>query len=167
MVGMSLDRTLPTWVSKVSTCFRTALNAHVIYFILGVLWAIGYNYWASWYSLTLGVTFAAGYVFCFSSLAAALMPYRAKALYDASPGDHYKIAGIPAVTVFGLIGFIAGMAAAIAFVTQSGYGLKGTTPYIVVAGIFIVCLVAYWIGRTYQKGKGIDVSYAFLEVPPE
>ena len=43
----------------------------------------------------------------------------------------------------------------------------GTTPYIVVAGIFLVCLVGYWIGRAYNKGKGIDVNYAFLEVPPE
>ena len=59
------------------------------------------------------------------------------------------------------------MGAEIAFVTKSGYGLKGTTPYIVVAAIIAACLVIYWIGRTYQKGKGIDVSYAFLEVPPE
>lgn len=167
MVGMSLDRTLPTWLSKVSPRFRSPVNAHLIYFILGVIVAFGYNYSSSWYNLTLGVTFAAGYVFVFSSLAAALMPYRAKALYEASPGGHYKIAGIPAVTVFGIIGFIAGMAAEIAFLAHPGYGLKGTTPYIVVVSIFIVCLVAYWIGRTYQKGKGIDVSYAFLEVPPE
>ena len=36
-----------------------------------------------------------------------------------------------------------------------------------VAGIFVICLVGYWIGRAYNKGRGIDVSYAFLEVPPE
>jgi basic amino acid/polyamine antiporter, APA family len=167
MVGMSLDRTLPAWFSKVSSRFRTPVNAHVVYFALGVLWCIGYNYSASWYSLTLGVTFAAGYVFVFSSLAAALLPYRAKALYEAAPGASLKLLGIPLVTIFGLIGFVAGMGAEIAFVTKSGYGLKGTTPYIVVAAIIVACLVIYWIGRTYQKGKGIDVSYAFLEVPPE
>jgi amino acid transporter len=167
MVGMSLDRTLPAWFSKVNARFRTPLNAHIIYFALGVAWCIGYNYVTSWYNLTLGVTFAAGYVFCFSSLAAALLPYRAKALYEAAPGAAYKLLGVPLVTIFGLLGFIGGMAAEIAFVTKAGYGLRGTTPYIVVAAIFVACLVIYWIGRTYQKGKGIDVSYAFLEVPPE
>jgi amino acid transporter len=167
MVGMSLDRTLPTWVSKVSPRFRTPMNAHAIYFILGVAWCIGYNYISSWYSLTLGVTFAAGYVFCISSLAAALLPYRAKPLYEASPGAHYKLGGVPLVTIFGIIGFILGLIAEIAFLAKPGYGLRGTTPYIVVAAIFIVCLVGYWIGRQYQKGKGIDVNYAFLEVPPE
>ena len=59
------------------------------------------------------------------------------------------------------------LAAEIAFLTHSGYGLKGTTPYIVVVAVFLVCLVGYWIGRQYNKGKGIDVNYAFLEVPPE
>ena len=167
MVGMSLDRTLPAWLSKVNPRYRSPMNAHLIYFLLGCVAIYGYNYWASWYNLTLGVTFACGYVFTISCLAAALMPYRAKALYEASPGAKYTLGGFPLVTIFGIIGFVFGLAALIAFLTQAGYGLKGTTPYIVVAAVFLVCFVGYWIGRQYNKGRGIDVSYAFLEVPPE
>lgn len=33
--------------------------------------------------------------------------------------------------------------------------------------ILVASVVYYWISRWYQKGKGIDVSYAFLEIPPE
>ena len=40
----------------------------------------------SWASLTLGVTFACGYVFVVTALAGALLPFRAKAAYEASPG---------------------------------------------------------------------------------
>ncbi len=167
MVGMSLDRTLPAWLSKVNPRYRSPMNAHLIYFVLGCAVILGYNYLGWWYSMTLGVTLACGYVFVISCLAAALMPYRAKALYDASPGAKYTLGGFPLVTIFGIIGFVFGLAALIAFLTNAAYGLKGTTPYIVVAGIFMVCLVGYWIGRTYNKGKGIDVNYAFLEVPPE
>ena len=170
MVGMSLDRTLPAWFSKVSPRFRTPVNAHLIYFLLGVGAIIGYSYVTKWYTVTLGVTFACGYVFVLSCLAAALLPYRAKALYEASPGAKYKLAGIPLVTIFGVIGFIFGAAAVVAFLVKKGYGLTGTSPYLtyaIVAGIFVFSLVVYWIGRIYQKGKGIDVSYAFLEVPPE
>jgi len=167
MVGMSLDRTLPSWLSKVSPRYRSPVNAHLLYFLAGCVAIYGYNYWASWYSLTLGVTFACGYVFVISCLAAALMPYRAKALYEASPGAKYTLGGFPLVTVFGIIGFVFGSAALIAFLTNVGYGLKGTRPYVIVAGIFVICLVSYWIGRQYNKSKGIDVNYAFLEVPPE
>ncbi len=167
MVGMSLDRTLPTWVSKVNPRFRSPVNAHLIYFVLGCAVIIGYNYLGWWYSMTLGVTFACGYVFVVSCLAAALLPFRAKSLYEASPGAKYTIGGFPLVTIFGFLGFFFGLAALIAFLTQDAYGLKGTTPYLVVAGIFLVSLVGYWIGRAYNKSKGIDVNYAFLEVPPE
>ncbi len=167
MVGMSLDRTLPAWFSKVNARFRTPVNAHVIYFILGALVIVGYSYVTKWASLTLGVTFACGYVFVFSCLAAALLPYRAKALYEAAPGAQYKLAGIPLVTIFGAIGFVFGAAAEVAFLARKGYGLTGTTPYVIVAIIFVASLVYYWISRYYQRGKGIDISYAFLEVPPE
>jgi basic amino acid/polyamine antiporter, APA family len=167
MVGMSLDRLLPAWLSKVNARFRSPVNAHLIYFLCGCFAIYGYNYWTSWAKMTLGVTFACGYVFVVSCLAAALLPYRAKALYEASPGAHIKWFGIPAVTILGGLGFCFGLAALIAFLVETGYGLKGTTPYIVVAVIFAVCFIGYWIGRGYQKRKGIDVSYAFLEVPPE
>jgi len=167
MVGMSLDRLLPRWISEISPRFRSPANAHWIYFALGFLWCLGYNYVSSWYSLTLGVTFAAGYVFVFSSLAGALLPYRAKALYEASPGAQYKLAGVPLVTIFGLIGFVFGIVAEVAFLVERGYGLTGTVPYLVVGGIFLASLVGYWIARWYNKGRGIDVGYAFLEVPPE
>ena len=167
IVAMSLDRLLPAWLSKVSPRFRTAVNAYVVYFILAVAWTVGYNYVSSWTTLTLGVTFAGGYVFSLSSLAAALVPFRAKAIYEASPGANLKIAGIPLVTILGLIGFGFSVAALIALVTVPAYGLTGTVPYLVVGGVVIACVVIYWIGRYYQKRRGIDVSYAFLEVPPE
>ena len=170
MVGMSLDRTLPAWFSKVNSRFRTPLNAHLIYFLLGCVAIWGYSYVAKWSTITLGVTFACGYVFVVSALAAALLPYRAKALYEAAPGSQYKLAGIPLVTIFGFIGAIFGGAAVVAFLVKPSYDLTGTSPgltYGIVAGIIIFSIVIYWISRLYQRGKGIDISYAFLEVPPE
>ena len=167
MVGMSLDRTLPAWFSKVNARFRTPVNAHVIYFILGAGVIVFYNYSASFYAETLGVTLACGYVFVFSALAAALLPYRAKALYEAAPGSQYKLAGVPIVTLLGAIGCIFGLGAEVAMFSKSGYGLTGTTRVSIIAGIFILSLVYYWITRQFQKRKGIDLTYAFLEVPPE
>ena len=36
-----------------------------------------------------------------------------------------------------------------------------------VGGIIVLSAIGYWIGRAFNKSKGIDVNYAFLEVPPE
>jgi amino acid transporter len=167
MVGMSLDRTLPAFVSKISQRFRSPAVAHWLYFAFSIPVIIGYSYWGQWYTLTLGVTLACGYVFILSTLAAALLPFRARPLYEASPGVKYTIGGFPLVTVFGSIGFAFGIIAVVAFLTNSAYGLTGTVPYLVVGGVFVVCVVWYWIGRAYNRSRGIDVNYAFLEVPPE
>lgn len=167
MVGMSLDRTLPAFVSKISQRYRSPAVAHWLYFAFSIPVILVYNLWGSWAAITLGVTFAAGYTFVVSCLAAALMPYRAKPLYDASPGSKYTIGGIPLVTVLGFIGLPLCATAEILFLTNPAYGLTGTLPYIVVAAVFFVCLAWYWINRVYNKSRGIDVNYAFLEVPPE
>ena len=117
----------------------------------------GYSYVTKWATLTLGVTFACGYVFVLSCLAAALLPYRAKALYEASPGAQYKLGGIPLVTIFGSIGFVFGAAAVVAFLTKKGYGLVGTSPgltYAIVGGIFVVCLVVLLDQPLLPEGQG-------------
>ena len=167
MVGMSLDGVLPTWVSEINGRTRTPVNAHIVYWIIGVIMILGWNYVGFWSKMTLGIIFAPGYVFMFSSLAAALLPYRAKALYESSPGSHIQLGGIPVVTILGLIGFVFALGVEIAFLVNPKYGLTGTASYVFLAGVFIVCVVGYWIGRQYQKGRGIDLSYAFQEVPPE
>ena len=90
-----------------------------------------------------------------------------QAFVCASPGSKYTIGGIPLVTVLGFIGLPLCATAEILFLTNPAYGLTGTLPYIVVAAVFFVCLAWYWINRVYNKSRGIDVNYAFLEVPPE
>ena len=47
------------------------------------------------------------------------MPYRAKAIYEASPGAVYKVENIPMVTIFGLIGAIVGGVMVLAFMFSS------------------------------------------------
>ncbi|HSB90845.1 MAG TPA: amino acid permease, partial [Anaerolineales bacterium] len=63
MVAMSLDRLLPESVSKVNDRYHTPVNAHVIYFLASIPVIFAYNLVPGWVGLTLGVTFACGYVF--------------------------------------------------------------------------------------------------------
>jgi hypothetical protein len=154
----------------------TPVNAHVIYFVasLPVIWlynnfSVAYSDGTSttWTSLTLGVTFACGYVFVGTALAGALLPYRAKALYEASPGAAYKVGGIPAVTIVGLLGTVAGVVFLFLFLTNSSLGLTSDLAYRVVAGILIFALGWYLVTKYVRRSSGINVDYAFKEIPPE
>ena len=167
MVAMSLDRLLPEWVSRVSDKFHTPVNAHIAYFLASIPVMLVYNLWGSWTALTLGVTFACGYVFVITALAGALMPYRAKALYNASPGAAYKLGNIPLVTVFGLIGALVGGIMVLMFMFYSALGLTSVLAYQVVFGVLGVSIIWYFLAKMIQRSRGINVDYAFKEIPPE
>jgi APA family basic amino acid/polyamine antiporter len=167
MVAMSLDRLLPEWVSKVDETRHTPANAHWVYFLASIPVILVYNLWGAWYGLTLGVTFACGYVFVVTCLAGALLPYRAKDVYEASPGAKYKLGNIPWVTILGAVGFVLGGVMLIMFMFYSQLGLTSTLAYSVVFGVLAVSWIWYMIVKSAQKSKGINVDYAFKEIPPE
>jgi APA family basic amino acid/polyamine antiporter len=167
MVAMSLDRLLPEWLSRVSDRLHTPVNAHLAYFVASIPVILVYNLWGSWTALTLGVTFACGYVFVITALAGALMPYRAKALYDASPGAAYKLGNIPLVTILGGIGFIVGGVMVLMFMFYSALGLTSVLAYQVVFGILAVSIIWYFVTKMVQRSRGINVDFAFKEIPPE
>ena len=171
MVAMSFDRLLPEWISRVSERFRTPVNAHVVYFVasIPVIWL--YNTFSygdtTWTSLTLGVTFACGYVFVATAFAGALLPFRAKAAYEASPGSNYTIGGLPLVTFVGLLGAAAGVVFLYLFLTNDQLGLTSQLAYTVVGGVLLFSAAWYLIAKQVRRSRGIDVSYAFKEIPPE
>jgi amino acid transporter len=167
MVAMSLDRLLPEWVSKVDEKRHTPFNAHLAYFLASIPVILLYNLYPGWVGLTLGVTFACGYVFVITCLAGALLPYRAKDVYDASPGAKYKIGNTPLVTILGVIGFVLGGVMVLMFMFYSQLGLTSTLAYVVVFGVLVFSAAWYFIAKNAQKSKGINVDYAFKEIPPE
>jgi amino acid transporter len=175
MVAMSFDRLLPEWVSRVSDRLHTPVNAHVVYFIASLPVILLYNYFAygegdgqvSWASLTLGVTFACGYVFVVTALAGALLPFRARAAYEASPGAKYTIGGYPLVTVVGGLGALFGVIFLVLFLTNDQLGLTSQLAYVVVIGVLVFAAAWYVIAKAMRRSSGIDVTYAFKEIPPE
>ena len=167
MVAMSLDRLLPEWVSKVDEKRHTPVNAHVAYFLASIPVIFLYNLHPDWVALTLGVTFACGYVFVVTCLAGALLPYRAKDVYDASPGAVYKLGNVPLVTILGIIGFLLGGIMLLMFMFYAQLGLTSTLAYSVVFGILAISAIWYFFAKRAQRSKGINVEYAFKEIPPE
>ncbi len=170
MVAQGLDGLLPDWFSRVHPRWKTPVNAHIAYFLAAIPVIIAYNTVASWVRWTLGVTFANGAVMTISALAAALLPYRAAKLYEASPGAKFKIGNVPTVTVVGIIGFIFGAFAVGSFLFVRDLGLAFTgdaVPYYIVAGTALLGIVVYWIMRTVKARQGVNVRFAFAEIPPD
>ncbi len=234
LVAMSLDRVLPDWFSKVNERYHTPVNAHLAYFLASIPVIFAYNLVPGWVGLTLGVTFGCGYVFIITCLAGALLPYRAKEVYDASPGAKYKVNGyvgllftllgvlafiwtawafapqaftnvvmvwlvrlgaivavvlflypvrnqikewlqgkdMPWLSALGMIGGGFGMAMVVAFLLSPQLGVLGNWSgslwaQAIAFGIIVISAVWYILVKQGQKSRGINVDYAFKEIPPE
>lgn len=177
MVAMSLDRLLPEWFSKVDDKLHTPVNAHLAYFLASIPVILAYSLVPGWVGLTLGVTFGCGYVFVVTSLAGALLPYRAKDLYQASPGAAYKVGGYPLITILGGLGAVLGTIMVLAFLFAPQLGILGNWDFtdfpshlwaqIIAIAIILISLVWYLAAKNSQKSRGINVDYAFKEIPPE
>ncbi|MDD2695714.1 MAG: hypothetical protein PHD58_07310, partial [Anaerolineales bacterium] len=146
---------------------HTPVNAHLAYFIASIPVILLYNLYPNWAPLTLGVTFACGYVFTASALSGALLPYRAKEVYAASPGAKYKLGNIPWVTILGGLGFIFGTAMVLSYMFVPALGLTSRLAYSVVFGIIAVSAIWYFLVKRSQRARGINVDFAFKEIPPE
>jgi amino acid transporter len=177
LVAMSLDRLLPEWFSKVDEKLHTPVNAHIAYFLASIPVILAYNLVPGWIGLTLGVTFGCGYVFVITCIAGALLPYRAKELYEASPGAKYKLGSTPMITVLGVLGGILGTLMVLAFLFAPQLGVLGNWNFenfpsgvwaqIIAFGIILISWIWYVLAKNAQKSRGINVDFAFKEIPPE
>lgn len=172
LVAQALDGLLPQWFARVSPRWKTPVNAHVAYFLASVPIIFAFNLIPDWSNRwALGVTFANGLALTLSGLAAALLPLRGRTIYRASPGARYAIGNVPLVSVLGGLGFAFGMFMVISFLTVKGLGLafnpSDPTSYLLVIGSVVIALLIYAVMKWRRSRTGINVRFAFSEVPPE
>jgi hypothetical protein len=98
-------------------------------------------------------------------------------LYDASPGSKYTLGGTPLITLLGGLGAVLGTLMVLAFLFSPALGVLGNWNFeafptnlwaqIIALAVIVVSWVLYVVMKNSQKSKGINVDYAFKEIPPE
>jgi hypothetical protein len=106
-----------------------------------------------------------------STVAAILLPYVKPDLYNASPIAKYKVAGIPLITVAGIIfgGFLVFLLYEWLIDPNKLYGisLNNTSSVIYMAAMYGLALVVYLGFKFYRKKEGIDINKIYKEIPVE
>lgn len=169
LLAWSFDRLAPAALGDVSERFHTPVKASVFIGVLGVIAII-------WYALA--PAYLASYVamvpqiatcFMLTSISAMIVPFRKKmkSVYEASPVSKYKVGPIPLITISGIIYFIL-LATLLYYIAVNPlYGGWNLISLVVAAIAYITCVIYYFAVKYYRKKKGIDISLAFKELPPE
>ena len=110
MVGMSLDRTLPAWLSKVNPRYPLADERAHHLLPGGVRRDLRVQLLDPVVQPDPRRDVRVRVRLHDQLSGGRAHAVRAKALYDASPGAKYTLGGFPLVTIFGIIGFVFGLA---------------------------------------------------------
>ena len=166
MFAMSFDRMLPSHLSRVfgrnSVPIYALALAAVGMVIFGYLF-----YYTSFATLTLDLPLFASFAISGTCLAGALMPYMksSREIYASSPISKYKLAGVPLITVMGVLSLLYFAFMFFMYITDARYGVNSTVGYEFALALAAVGAIVYFGFKYYRKRQGVDVTRTYHEIP--
>ena len=175
----AFDRLLPEKVAELNDN-GTPVNAMLLMVVPAVIVSYLYAYNVGGFiTITLAATQAIAIMYLGTAIAAIILPYKKKELYEASPIANMKVAGIPLITVAGVIfgAFLTFLLAEWFFdpwlntdgVPPGLYGISLANTNSVV--FLLVCYGAaaalYYGFKSYRRQGGIDMDKVQAEIPVE
>ena len=96
-----------------------------------------------------------------------LLPYRLPDVFETSAVNQ-RIAGVPVITIIGIVSAGAQIFMAWVFLRDPSAGLRDNPRMIWFNVIvFFSGLVVYYIAKFVQRSRGVDVALSFKQVPEE
>ncbi len=168
----AFDRLLPEKVADVDPKTRTPIFA-LLLMVVPSLIVSGLFAWDifSFRALTLDSTLVIAITYLGTTLAAILLPYRKKDLYNASPIAKYKVFGVPLITAAGVIfgGFLIFLLYEWLIDPNKlyGIGLTNTNSILFILVLYLLAFGIYMGFKLYRKKEGIDIDRVHQEIPVE
>jgi APA family basic amino acid/polyamine antiporter len=163
----AFDRILPEKVADVSERRHVPYWALLLMLVPSIVVSWLYVYTADFATFILDATLVIAVTFFGTSIAAMILPYRKKRLYENSPIARYKVAGVPLITVAGAI-----TAAFLGFnlwhwFTNDLYAVNDSTSLWFMASMYGLALVIYIVAWFVRRSQGINLSAIHREIPVE
>jgi uncharacterized membrane protein HdeD (DUF308 family) len=99
-------------------------------------------------------------------IAGIIFPFRKKDLFESSPAKS-RIAGIPVMSITGIITVIFTGMIAYLELTNSVYAANTSLGIEFVVGSVVVLFAIYFVAKVVRKHQGQPLDLVFGEIPPE
>ncbi len=166
----AFDRVLPEWAANISAKRRVPYGSLILMIIPSLIVSAIWAYQPSFQGIFLWATGVIAITFLGTVVAAAIMPWRRKDIFENSPIARFRIAGIPVITITGVVSaiFIVFMLAEWSFnaVYGTAFSLNASSP-IYFAVTYLVAIAIYVAARVVRKRQGIDLARIHREIPVE
>ena len=163
--AQSFDRFLPSRLSGISSRYGSPIAAHLLDLVITVvLVGVAAFLYGSFQSLYAAVVAAMIY---FVAVGISAVVYANKREKGSSKGI-LMLAGILMAGVFLFIIYQFLSNPTVWGTGATAFGVPGYfVAYAYAAGSFIIGAVIYLASKSYHKSKGIDITLAYKEIPPE
>jgi APA family basic amino acid/polyamine antiporter len=164
----AFDRVLPEWAARVSDN-GVPVMALLLIMIPGVIVSALYSFATGFSKLTLDASLVIAVTFFGTAIAATILPWWKKDLYQKSPIVRYAIAGIPLISVAGAITTIFLGFVLYEWLSNALYGIgtSNTQSIQFLAALYAIAALVYVVARFYRRSQGIDLDAIHSEIPSE
>jgi len=170
LFAWGMDRMGPRWFTDINPRWASPVKNHILCFILGEIGILLYVLWQEQMSGLSVTGLEIVSVFGVTAIAATIFPFvkKIKHIWEASPYNKWRILGIPAVTIGGIVNLIYLAILFYFFIVMpdlEGLAIGSLIFYLVIWGLGIGWYL-FW--KWWNKRQvGIDVGMAYDELPPE
>ena len=162
----AFDRVLPEKAASVSGN-GVPMIALALMLVPSIGLAALYAYSTDFRTYTLDATLVIAVTFLGSAIAAAVLPWRRREIYNASPIAKYRVAGIPLIT-FAAVAFIAFLVfCLVKWLQDDVYAVNDGGSLIFMGSLYVLALAIYVGSRVVRRRQGMDLSMVYGEIPAE
>jgi amino acid transporter len=170
LFAFAFDRVIPERFARVSSRFNSPIYAVVLVLALSEVMLIFF-----------ALPFSATYAFLFNNeasllglmfpgillgITAIIFPFRHRATYESSP-IRASLAGVPRLTLVGIITTAFFIFGVYMFLTNALYGANGPYALGVTITVIVGSIAIYLISYFIRRHQGVPVQLVFSEIPPE
>ena len=164
----AFDRVLPEWAARVSDR-GVPWAALALIMIPSVVLSYFYAYSGDFRALTLDATLVIAVTFFGTSIAATILPWWKKDMYQASPIAQYNVLGLPLLALAGAVSTIFFAWVLYMWLTSAlyGIGIGNTNSILFLGALYGAAAVLYIVARLVRKAQGVDLDAIHAEIPAE
>jgi amino acid transporter len=167
LFAASFDRALPSWIADVKTKYATPFNTIIVMMIPSLIFSYLYSYvtigGVGFSTFVLDATLVIAVMYLGTGIVAALLPFRRKEQFDASPIAKYKWLVVASGSIFSL--FIVFLL--YEWATNSAYGVNSVPSAEYVFVLYVAAAILYVVMKQYRKRQGVNLSQVYTEIPVE
>ena len=165
----AFDRVLPEWAARVSEGRGVPWTALLLIMVPSAVLSWFYAYNSDFFKLTLDASLVIAVTFFGTSIAATILPWWKRDLYQKSPIARYSLGGLPLISLAGGITTIFLGWVLYEWLSNALYGIGvGNADSIkFLAILYGIAAILYIVAWLYRRMQGVDLDAIHAEIPAE